>query len=60
MSDKVACSTCGQTFSKFVMFRTFTGRVQYQCPKCYLKGQSDAGQNVQRRYAAIQKQKRNK
>lgn len=55
---KVFCSSCGKVIDRWVAFEVFTGRTQHLCPKCYLKGQSDAGQNVQRRYHTLQKRRR--
>ena len=42
--DEAICSTCGRVLKRWVMFSNCTGRNKhYQCPKCYLKGQSESG-----------------
>lgn len=42
--DEAICSSCGRILKHWIMFETNTGRnKQYQCPKCYLKGQADTG-----------------
>lgn len=42
--NEAICSNCGRVHRRWVMFETNTGRnKQYQCPKCYLKGQAETG-----------------
>lgn len=44
MNEMSECTTCGMICRTWIMFEINTGRrKQYQCPKCYLKGQSDTG-----------------
>ena len=54
---KVWCSNCGRVLDRWAMFEIVTGRVQYLCPKCYLKGQGDAGFNEYRRAVALKKKR---